>query len=421
MDSSQFLVIFISLLLSAFFSGIEIAFVSANKLKVELDKKSGNFPAKVYSYFMKHPGRFITTMLMGNNIALVVYGIKMGDLLDPFFFTYIPNSVAVLLIKTIVSTIVILVTAEFLPKAIFQINPNRTLNVFVAPVAIVYYALFPLVWLIMSLSDFLLRVVFNVPKEEQKPLFGMVDLDHFVREATATAADEDEIENEVQIFQNALDFSSVRSRDCMIPRTEIVAFDIEDDIEELWKTFIDTGLSKIVIYRENIDNIIGYVHSSELFKKPNAIKNILLPISIVPETMAGSEILELLISQKRSMAVVVDEFGGTSGLVTMEDVVEEIFGEIEDEHDTETLIEIKLDDLNYKFSARIEVDYLNEEYKLDLPESDEYETLAGLIISNHESIPEEGETIRVGNHLFKIIGVTDRRIDLVQLTQIPTD
>jgi CBS domain containing-hemolysin-like protein len=358
---------------------------------------------------------------MGNNIALVIYGVKMGDLLDPFFFTYIPNSVAVLLIKTIVSTIVILVTAEFLPKAIFQINPNRTLNVFVVPVAIVYYALFPLVWLIMSLSDFLLRVVFNVPKEEQKPLFGMVDLDHFVREATATVADEDEIENEVQIFQNALDFSSVRSRDCMIPRTEIVAFDIEDDIEELWKTFIDTGLSKIVIYRENIDNIIGYVHSSELFKKPHAIKNILLPISIVPETMAGSEILELLISQKRSMAVVVDEFGGTSGLVTMEDVVEEIFGEIEDEHDTETLIEIKLDDFNYKFSARIEVDYLNEEYKLDLPESDEYETLAGLIISNHESIPEEGESIRVGNHLFKIIGVTDRRIDLVQLTQIPTD
>jgi len=421
MESSQILVILISLLLSAFFSGIEIAFVSANKLKVELDKKSGSLPAKVYSYFMKSPGRFITTMLMGNNIALVVYGIKMGGLLDPVFLHLIPNSVLVLLVKTVISTLIILVTAEFLPKAIFQINPNRTLNLFFVPVTIVYYALYPIVWLIMSLSDFMLSVVFNVPREEQKPLFGMVDLDHFVREATATIADEDDIENEVQIFQNALDFSSVKARDCMIPRTEIVAFDIEDEVEELWQTFIDTGLSKIVIYRENIDNVIGYVHSSELFKKPKAIKNILLPISIVPEAMAGSEILELLISQKRSMAIVVDEFGGTSGLVTMEDVVEEIFGEIEDEHDTESLIEVKIDELNYKFSARVEVDYLNEEYKLNLPESDEYETLAGLIISNHESIPEEGDTIRIENFTFKILGVTDRRIDLVQLTQIPTD
>lgn len=415
MDSSHIPVIILSLLLSAFFSGIEIAFVSANKLKVELDKKIGNIPARIYSYFMKHPSRFITTMLMGNNIALVIYGIKMGDMLDPTFAAFIPNQVAALLVKTIVSTIIILVTAEFLPKTLFQINPNRVLQVFFIPVTIVYYALYPLVWFVTELSDFILKVVLRVPPEEQQPIFGMVDLDHFVREATSNADEDDEIENEIQIFQNALDFSSVKARDCMIPRTEIVSFELEDDIDELRQEFIDSGLSKIVIYRDNIDNVIGYVHSAELFKKPEAIKNVLLPISIVPETMAGSEVLELLISQKRSMAIVVDEFGGTSGLVTMEDVVEEIFGEIEDEHDKETLTEIQIDEDTFKFSARLEVDYLNEEYKLDLPESDEYETLAGLIISNHESIPEEKERIEVENYAFEILEVSDRRIELVKL------
>lgn len=354
-------------------------------------------------------------MLMGNNIALVIYGIKMGDMLDPTFAAFIPNQVAALLVKTIVSTIIILVTAEFLPKTLFQINPNRVLQVFFIPVTIVYYALYPLVWFVTELSDFILKVVLRVPPEEQQPIFGMVDLDHFVREATSNADEDDEIENEIQIFQNALDFSSVKARDCMIPRTEIVSFELEDDIDELRQEFIDSGLSKIVIYRDNIDNVIGYVHSAELFKKPEAIKNVLLPISIVPETMAGSEVLELLISQKRSMAIVVDEFGGTSGLVTMEDVVEEIFGEIEDEHDKETLTEIQIDEDTFKFSARLEVDYLNEEYKLDLPESDEYETLAGLIISNHESIPEEKERIEVENYAFEILEVSDRRIELVKL------
>jgi CBS domain containing-hemolysin-like protein len=420
MESDQLGIILISLLLSAFFSGVEIAFVSANKLKVELDKKAGNIAARVYSVFMQKPATFITTMLLGNNIALVVYGIKMGDLLDPVFLSLLPNPALVLLVKTIVSTLIILVTAEFLPKAIFQINPNRTLNVFIIPVVLVYYGLYPLVWFVTKLSDGILELI-GIPKEEQQPLFGIVDLDHFVREATSGASNEDEIENEVQIFRNALDFSAVKARDCMIPRTEIVAFDLEDPVDELWRTFIDTGLSKIVIYRDNIDNVIGYVHSAELFKQPEAIKNILLPISIVPESMSGSEVLELLISQKRSMAVVVDEFGGTSGLVTMEDVVEEIFGEIEDEHDVETLIEVVLDENTFKFSARLEIDYLNETYKLNLPESEEYETLAGLIISHHESIPEEDELIRIENYSFKILGVSDRRIDLVQLHYSPAD
>ena len=415
MESYSYIVAAISVLLSAFFSGIEIAFVSANKLKIELDKKQGIFAARIYSNFIKNQSRFITTMLLGNNITLVLYGIAVAHILKGYLF-WIDNEILILLIQTIVSTLIILVVAEFFPKALFRINPNRTLSIFAIPVFIFYYALYPLITFVNWISKFVLKNILKVDPEEKQLVFSVVDLDNYVREATAAAEHEDEIENEIQIFQNALEFREVKARECMVPRTEIVSLDVEDDIEELTQQFIKTGLSKILIYRDSIDNIIGYTHSSELFKKPEAIKNILLPISIVPETMPAKSVLELLISQKRSIAVVVDEFGGTSGMLTIEDVVEEIFGDIEDEHDKDILIEQQLDDKSFRFSARLEVDYINEEHKLQLPESEDYETLAGLIISISESIPEQGEIIQSENFDFLIEQVDEKRIEMVKVT-----
>ncbi|MDR9399011.1 hemolysin family protein [Salibacter sp.] len=415
MDSSLYSTIIISVLSSAFFSGMEIAFVSANKLQIELAKKQGNLTARAYSSFMKSPSRFITTMLLGNNIALVVFGIAMGDLLEPVFYSFVSNSIIVLLLQTIFSTLVILITAEFLPKAIFQINPNKALAIFAPPVFLVYYIFFPVVTFVNMLSNFVLKYIMRVDPKDAPIRFGMIDLDHLVKEATSSIEDNDEIENEIQIFQNALDFSNLKARECMIPRTEIVAHEIGESVEDLTETFIDTGLSKVLIYRDSIDNIIGYVHSSELFKRPPEIKNILLPISVLPETMPANEVLELLIQQKRSVAVVVDEFGGTSGLLTMEDVVEEIFGDIEDEHDQEELVEIDLGQNRYRFAARLEVDYLNEQYKLDLPEDEDYETLAGYIIHLHESIPDEGEVIKDDNFEFKVLQNSGKKIELVEV------
>lgn len=421
MVSNPYITILISLLFSAFFSGVEIAFVSSNKLKIELEKKQGNLTARIYSSFINAPARFITTMLLGNNIALVVFGIAMGQLLEPPIREWVSNAGLVLFIQTIISTLTILVTAEFLPKVLFAINPNRSLNVFEVPIVLIYYVLAPVVFLVNSLTDLILRFVLRVPKSEQPALFGLVDLNHMVREMTETADESEEIENEIQIFQNALDFSQVKARECMIPRTEMVACEVEDSLDELRAAFVKTGLSKIVVYRDNIDNVIGYVHSSELFKKPESIKNILLPISIVPEAMAASHVLELLLGQKRSMAIVVDEFGGTSGLLTMEDVVEEIFGEIEDEHDREVLTEIQLEDGSYRFAARLEVEYINETHRLDLPELEEYETLAGLIIYHHESIPEQGEVIEVDGYRIKVLQVSDKKVDLVELSSDERD
>ncbi len=414
MDISSLFIILITLTLSAFFSGIEIAFVSANKLKIELDKKLGSWPAKVYSYFLQNESKFITTMLLGNNIALVIYGIVMGQLIEPVIGSYIENDVVILLAQTIVSTLLILVTAEFLPKVAFRINPNRTLSIFAVPVVIIYGLLFVFVSFTLWLSELLMKYVLRIETDHTSVAFNLVDLDHYVKEATAES-DMEELENEIQIFQNALDFGSIKARECMVPRTEIVALEKDDSIEELRDTFVKTGLSKILIYKDNIDNIIGYVHSYELFKKPDAITKILLPISIVPESMPANEVLELLIKQKRSIAVVVDEFGGTSGLLTIEDVVEEIFGEIEDEHDHEELIELKLNEKEYRFAARLEVDYLNEEYDFSLPEGDEYETLGGLIIHLFESIPSEGETISVDGYVLKVEKVSDKRIECVHL------
>ncbi|MAX80711.1 MAG: hemolysin [Crocinitomicaceae bacterium] len=411
---STIVVILLSLAFSAFFSGIEMAFVSANKLKIELDKKLGSWPAKIYSYFLQNESRFITAMLMGNNIALVIYGIKMGDLLEPQLKAIISNDVLLLLVQTIVSTLIILVTAEFFPKITFRINPNKTLSFFAIPVVLIYGLLYFFVSITLWISEVLIKYVLRVETDNSSVAFNLVDLDHYVKEATAEK-DQEELDSEIQIFQNALDFGSVKARECMVPRTEIVAMDMDTPIEQLRDKFIERGLSKILIYRDNIDNIIGYTHSFELFKKPDAITKILLPISIIPESMAANEVLQLLIKQKRTIAVVVDEFGGTAGLLTVEDVVEEIFGDIEDEHDKDELTEEEIKTGEYRFAARLEVDYINEQYDLDLPESEEYETLAGLIINLYESIPSEGELISTDQFVFTIEKVSDKRIECVHV------
>jgi putative hemolysin len=423
-DSSYTLLlssILMSLILSAFFSGMEIAFVSSNKLKIELDKKLGLLPARVYSFFLKHQSKFISTLLLGNNIALVVYGIFMAQLLEDsirnslFFITNLGALEAlVLLIQTIISTIIILIFAEFLPKILFRINPNKKLEVFIVPTLLICAPLFGLVWLVFLLLTYLLKI-FSVNFQESEYGFGRVDLDHYVKEASSNSSEESEMENELQIFQNALDFSNIKARECMVPRNEIEALSFDDSVELLRETFVETGYSKILIYKETIDNVIGYVHSFELFKKPDAIKNILRPLAIIPETTTADKVLKTLIEQKKNVALVVDEYGGTSGMLTLEDIVEEIFGEIEDEHDSEELIEELIGESQYHFSARLEVDYINEEFDLKLPVSDDYETLAGLIINKSEDIPKAGEVLEIGDYIIEIIKVSENKIEEVYL------
>ncbi len=425
MDQYSIIVVLLSILfslvLSAMFSGLEIAFVSSNRLKMELDKKLGLYPARIYSFFFRHQSKFISTLLLGNNVALVVYGIFMARLLEgPIFqsLRFIPNEAAVnvlvLIAQTIVSTLVILVFAEFLPKMIFRINPNRKLELFTLPVLILCGPLFMITWGVFVIIDYILRI-FSVRLAENEYSFGKIDLDHYVKEATASSKEESEIENELQIFQNALDFSGVKARECMVPRNEIEAMNLTASIEELRETFIETGYSKILIYKNNIDHVIGYVHSFELFSKPEAIKNILRPIAIIPETTTVDKVLKLLTAQKRNVALVVDEYGGTSGMLTIEDIIEEIFGEIEDEHDKEELVEEEIAPNCYHLSARLEIDYLNEEHNLELPESDDYETLAGLIISEYEDLPEEGSALEIGPYLIKITKVSENKIEEVIL------
>ena len=415
-EPSQIITVLICLIFSGFFSGMEIAFISSNRLKIELDKKQGSITARILAPMVKEPARFIGTMLVGNNIALVVYGIFMGMLLEPLIAEWISNKEAVILLtQTIISTLIILVTAEFLPKAIFRINPNRTLNIFALPVAFFYYLLYLVVWATIWLSDALLKLFFKEEQSDTEPVFGRVDLDHYVRQATATTEKEEDVDHEIQIFQNALDFAQIKARECMVPRIDLIAMDVEDNIDDMRDKFVETGLSKILIYRESVDNIIGFAHCYEIFKKPETIKSILRPISIVPEAMAASEILEMFIKKQRSVAVVVDEFGGTSGMLTIEDIVEEIFGEIKDEHDQEEEVQKEISPNSFEFSARLEIDYINENFNLNLPVDEEYETLAGLILFHYENIPEAGEKIDIEDWVFTIKTVSENRIDLVHL------
>ena len=404
------LLIAITLLLSAFFSGMEIAFVSANKLKLELDKKSNSFTSKIISIFTKQESHFIVSMLIGNNIALVVYGVLMAQILEFSLSEIIPSAFLLIIVQTIISTLIILVVAEFIPKAIFRINSNSVLKFFSIPLLISFLILYPFNLLMITLSKWILKI-FKVEIDENQRLFDRVDLDDYL-----SMLNSNEDENiEVEMLQNALELPTIKARECMIPRTEIVAVEIKTSILELKEKFIASKLSKILVYKNDIDNVIGYVHSLDLFRKPKTIKSILMPIPIVTETMVATDLLQLFINQNRAVAVVVDEYGGTSGMVTVEDVTEEIVGEIEDEHDKEMLIDKKIDNKTFLFSARMEVDAINKKYELNLPTSDEYETLAGLLLHFNEDIPEIETEVDIEKFKFIVKQVNDRSIQLIQI------
>ncbi|MEM8938235.1 MAG: hemolysin family protein [Bacteroidota bacterium] len=427
---SPLLIIVLSLLFSAFFSGMEIAFVSANKIHIELEKMQEGFFAKVLRWLTQKPSKFIATMLIGNNIALVIYGFFMGDMLMDWFQTVLPTQNQFLdslltdfnlLSQTVISTFIILITAEFLPKVFFQIYSNTLLKVFAIPAYFFYILFSALSWMVIKISDFILKTFFKTEGDEVQLAFTKMELGDYITEQMESVEEEDEVDSEIQIFQNALEFSTVKAREVMIPRTEITAVDLDETPKNLTKLFTETGYSKILIYKENIDEIIGYVHSYELFKKPKTIKSILLPVEFVPETMLIQDILNVLTKKRKSMAVVLDEYGGTSGIMTVEDIIEELFGEIEDEHDSTDLHEEQLSENVYKFSARLEVDYINENYKLELPESDEYETLGGLIMNGIAEIPERDSEIKIDNFVFRILEVSNTKIDLITVQVLLED
>lgn len=406
------IVIALMLVLSAFFSGMEIAYVSSNKIHIEIEKKQNNFISGILHRITKRPSKFIATMLVGNNIALVVYGFYMGDLL----IEYIPViGFTGILVQTIISTVIILITAEFLPKVFFQIYANSLVKIFAIP-AYLFYLLFSVISeFVIWISDMVLKVFFRTEGDTIQLTFSKIELGNYISEQMETAETRDNIDSEVQIFQNALDFSEIKSREVMIPRTEMIAVDIHTSLKDLRKLFTDTGLSKILVFNENVDDILGYVHSFDLFKKPESIKKILMPVVFVPETMLAKDVLNVLIKKCKSIAVVIDEYGGTSGIMTVEDIIEELFGEIEDEHDLVALVEEELGDNHYKFSARLEVDYLNDMYKLNLPESENYETLGGLIVNFTEEIPEQNEIVEIEDYIFKVIEVSSTKIELVEM------
>ena len=399
---------------SAFFSGMEIAFVTANKLKIELDRKQGLISGKILTFFVKNTSNFISTLLLGNNIFLVVYGIYMAKFLEPFLAHLITSPALILITQTILSTLLVLVTGEFLPKAFFRINPNRKIKYMAIPLLLVYGILYIPTVITIGISKLFLKIV-GVDTTYSQQAFTRVDLDHYVREINSRMETKGEMENEIQILQNALEFSKVKARDCLIPRTEIEAVSIDVDLDSLKKRFIETGYSKIVVYRDSIDNIIGYVHAFELFHQPKSIREILMPVSIVPEAVLVKELLPQFTKNKRSIAIVVDEFGGTSGLITIEDIIEEIFGEIKDEHDIEEQIEKKLDENTYLFSGRIEIDYLNQNYNLGIEESSEYETLAGFVLNKLEDIPEPNTLFETDDLILTVVEVSDAKIDLVKI------
>ena len=407
-----------SLIFSFFFSGIEIAFLSANRLQIELQGKQGVWSGRIIAFFMQNPSRFIGTTLIGNTLALVIFGNNMALLFAPILTENLPfslnNEPSILLIQTILSTLLILFTAEFLPKSLFMINPNLVLSTLALPFVVMYTLLAPITFTIVNLSKFVITHILRLEYSEETPLFGLTDLNHYLRNMQMVRHEDEEIELDKKILHNALEFKTVRVRECMVPRTEITAIPLADGIEKLRVAFIESGHSKIVIYRDTIDDVIGYCHSAALFKNPSNIEEILTPISIVTETTMANDMMVQLIKERRSLAIVVDEFGGTAGLVSMEDVIEEIFGDIEDEHDADTLIEQKINAKSYLFSARLEVDYLNEKYHWKLPFGD-YETVGGLILSYTEDFPQKGETVLVPPFIFTIQSTKGNRIDTVKL------
>ena len=413
------LVVAIAVLFSVFFSGMVIAFQSASKLRLELDKKQNHFFSGLISLCTQNPPQFVATMMIGSNLALVIIGITIARFLEPYLAIYQLSGTVVILIQTMIAALVILITAELLPKILFRINPNGLLKIFSIPLSFFYFIFYPVTKISMWVSKFILRFILDEPTNQikEKVVFSRIDLDQFVNEHESNSAFQpsQEINSEVKLFRNALDFSKVRLREIMVPRTEIVALDIESTVEELHQKFIETGYSRILFYDDNIDNIVGYIHHSVIFTKPDSIRDNLRQVLIVPETMSASKLLSMFIQQRLSIAIVVDEFGGTSGMVASEDILEEIFGEIEDEHDTIDLIQKKVGADEYVFSGRLELDELNENFNLEFPENDNFETLAGFILFNHESIPKINTVITIGLYRFRILKATNTKIELVHL------
>ncbi len=404
------IIIILSIITSAFFSGMEIAFISANKLHIELEKKRKGFFSNILSKITQNSSKFITTMLVGNNISLVIYSYFMGKVIVAYLGM---NS---LLFQTFISTIVILVTAEFLPKAIFRVYANETLKIFALPSYFFYILLYSFSYIINGISDFFLKFIFRTDKDHLQTAFSKEELGDYITEQLENGNDNDEeIDSEIQIFQNALEFQKVKAREIMVPRTEILAVEIHETVSKLSELFIKSGYSKILVYKTSLDDIIGHVNAFELFKKPKTIKSILLPIEIVPESMMISDVLNSLTRKRKSIAVVVDEYGGTSGMITVEDVVEELFGEIEDEHDIQELVDVRINENEFKLSARLEIDYLNEEYNLNIPKEEAYETLGGFIINQTENIPQKDEELSVLNYKIKILDVSSSKIEEISL------
>lgn len=406
----------ITMAFSAFFSGMEIAFVSVDKLRFEMNRKGG-VSSRILSLFFRNPNDFISTMLVGNNIALVIYGILMAQIIgDNLLAGWITNHFVMVLVQTVISTLIILVTGEFLPKTLFKINPNLALNICAVPLFICYVVLYPISKFSSGVSYLFLRLFgMKVNKEASAKAFGKVDLDYFVQSSIDNAESEETLDTEVKIFQNALDFSAVKIRDCIVPRTEVVAVALDTSLEELKGRFVESGISKIIVYDGNIDNVVGYIHSSEMFRSPKDWRDHVKEVPIVPETMAAHKLMKLFMQQKKTIAVVVDEFGGTSGIVSLEDLVEEIFGDIEDEHDNTSYICKQIGEHEYVLSARLEIEKVNETFNLELPESDDYLTVGGLILNQYQSFPKLHELVSVGKYQFKIIKVTATKIELVRL------
>ena len=416
---TDWLIIISTILLSAIFSGLEIAFITADKMQMEIINKKGGITAKVLTAFTGSPSRFIATLLIGNNLALVTFGVYMEELLEPQFKLFTENTLFILLLQTIVSTIVILLFAEYLPKTLFRLKPNFTLRFFSYPMYAIFWSLKWVVISIVGFSKFILRKFLNVDIKEDKPIFGRMELKQYLNARTKNTKDEEKLDSEVQYYKNVLDFQSVKVRDCMVPRTEIIALEINTSLEKLNNVFIETGHSKILIFKDSIDEIIGFVHSKEVFKQPKTIASILLPLGYIPESMLAQRALNNFIQLRKSVLIVVDEFGGTAGMLTVEDILEEILGEIEDEHDKIDLIEEQLSDFEFLFSGRLEVDYLNENYNLRIPTNESYETIAGYIFLHTESIPKEGDVVLIDQFSILIEKVGETRIELIKLVLTP--
>jgi putative hemolysin len=412
-------IVIITLILSFFFSGTEIAFITSNKLKIELDRKGGKLSGRILTHFIKEPSDFVSVILLGNNIALVLYGMAMAAILQPMIIHLLAGQFGspflLLLIQTLISTLIILIIAEFVPKALFRINPNPVLSFLSVPLFLIYLLLYPVQFVFVKLSEILIKYIFRIKFSEHRQAFGPVDLDNYLREYSYSNIEENDHAHEIQMIQNAIDFRNLKIRECMMPRNEIVALEENDSVEQLKEAFISHGHSKILIYRGTIDHIVGYVHSFDMFHKPESIRSVMKPILIAPETMPARELLRTFIQFRKHAAVVVDEFGGTSGMLTLEDLLEEIVGEINDEFDQDDLVEKQITEHEFIFSGRLEIDYLNEKYKLNLPEDESYETLAGFIIHHHENIPPINELIMISPFEFTILQASETRIEQVKM------